>query len=78
MRGYWQRLKIIVELMSDWLEGWADVTALYLGLNIVSESWLKVFLYQQFAGLLDAKIAGQRIVIVALDQLDLNSLGQKK
>ena len=44
----------------------------------MTEGWPKLFLRQQLVGFLDAKMAGQKIVMVAVDQLHPDSLEYKR
>ena len=77
MRWYEQQLKITIEVVADYFYGLSNDIVFYIGLDIVAESWLVVFLGQQLTSLLDAKIAGQRIVKVTANQLRLKSFGYK-
>ena len=43
----------------------------------MAKGWPVVFLGQQFISILDAKMVGQRIVIVLVNQLRLNGFGYK-
>ena len=49
-----------------------------MGLNVVVKSWPVVLSDQKFASFFNAKMAGQRIVVVTANQLRLNSFGYKQ
>ena len=54
------------------------VTVLDIGFDVVSEGWPVVFPSQQLAGLFNAKMAGQRVVVMPADELYPNGLGYKR
>ena len=78
MRWYGQELKIIVSYVANCFWGQTNVTAFYVGLDVVAEGWPVVFLGQQFVSLLNAKMAGQKIVVVTANQLRSNSFEYKQ
>ena len=54
------------------------VTGFDVGLNVVLEGLLVVFLSQQLASFFDAKMAGQRVVVISADKLSLNGFKNKQ
>ena len=78
MSGYWQRLKITVRLVPHRFQCQTHVTALDVGFNVVPEGWLVVLPCLELTGLLDAKMAGQRVVVMPADELNPNGLGHKR
>ena len=67
MSEYRQRLKVTVRLMSHRFRYQTYVTAVDIGLNVVSEVWPLVLPSQQLTSLFDAKMARQRIVMMTAD-----------
>ena len=67
MSGYRQGLKITIRLMPHRFRCQTHVTALDVGLDVVPEGWPVVLPSQQLAGLFDAKMARQRIVVMTAD-----------
>ena len=62
----------------DCSKGEINVTAFYVGLDVVTEGWLVVVLGQQFTSFLDARMTGQRIVVVTANHLRSNGFGYKQ
>ena len=77
MRWYAQQLKITVGFVTNCFRGQTNVTAFHVSIDVVAKGWPVVLLAQQFASLHDAKIAGQKIVVVTANQLCLNGFGYK-
>ena len=69
MDWHGERLKITVVLVPHRFQAQTHVTALDIGLDILSEAWSVVFTTDKLSCFIDTKMACQRVVVVLADEL---------
>lgn len=68
-------LEVVIWLMADDLWSQANIIAFDVDINILAEHWPVVFVSYQLTHFTHSKMSNKKIVIVMVDQLGINTLG---
>lgn len=77
MSQYGKRLELIVTFILNCFQTQTNIVAFDIGLNILSQTRLIVFLDNKLFYLIDAKTACQKVVVMLTDELNLDRFWHK-